>query len=352
MKKIFQGVREWLKVFGLAIILALFFKSCFFDVYTIPSTSMSSTLRSGDVVVVNKLAYGPKINRTILSIPFTHKYIPMTEGVESFSEAINLPYFRFPGYRDIQNGDLIVFHYPMDDLFPIDHRSFYIKRCVAIPGDTLEIRMDSLFINSRYDSGAVGLSYNYMVQSKADLLPYSDSLDISEGGSTSHDGIWQFTLDKDQKAILESDNRVKEVKKVYSLEKIRQENIFAREGDKWNTSFYGPLVVPGAGDTIEINKENISLYERIISVYEGHHLSVSPEGKIYIDKLESDYFVPEMNYYFTMGDNRHNSSDSRFWGFVPEDHIQGKASSVIYSVKPYGENSGSLRWDRFFKSIE
>jgi len=314
---------------------------------------MASNLVPGDVIVVNKLRYGPKLFRTILTIPFLHKHIPFTSGKRCYSEAINLPYFRFPGYAEVKRNDMIVFHYPMDDLFPIDHRSYYIKRCIALPGEKIQIKNDQIIINDSIVEDVQGLSFPYRINTPLDLRNIADSLNITEGGRIHTKDTWDLTLSDEMVKIFTDTFNVGNIQRIRLKENEKDENVFSEnQDDKWNLSYYGPIFVPRSGDTIFLSESNIILYKRLISVYENHQLSISPEGEIYIDKVQTDYFIPALNYYFVMGDNRHNSSDSRFWGYVPEDHIQGRAAMVLYSVSPTGPKSGMINWKRFFKTLQ
>ncbi len=313
---------------------------------------MASNLVPGDVIVVNKLRYGPKLFRSILTIPFLHKHIPFTSGTRCYSEAVALPYFRFPGYAEIARNDMIVFHYPIDDLFPVDHRTYYIKRCIALPGERIQIKNDQIFINDSIIEDVEGLSHPYRIKTPMDLRNVADSLNITEGGRIHGKDTWELTLNEEMVKVFTDTLKIENIKRVRLKEKQRDENIFsANTDDTWNISYYGAITIPRADDTIFLDNTNINLYNRLISIYENHQLSVSPEGEIFIDKVQTDYYVPELNYYFVMGDNRHNSSDSRFWGFVPEDHIQGRANLILYSVSPFGNNSGNIKWKRFFKTL-
>lgn len=311
---------------------------------------MVSTLLPGDVVLVNKLRYGPKMFRTPLSLPFLHKYIPFTAGKKCFTEVLSLPYYRFPGYAEVRRNDLLVFHYPNDDLFPVDHRTYYIKRCIGLPGDTVEISGNKAAVNGRPVYHPEGLSFRYTIKSAKGTGNFFDSAGVVEAGATIDASLWEATLDNAM-LMLAGRKFGQENIRPYSIAKNEpDENIFASaSGHGWNAAYFGPIRVPGAGDSLLLSPQNLALYERIISVYEGHQLSVSPEGEIYIDKAPAEYYIPEMNYYFVLGDNRHNSSDSRHWGFVPEDHVQGRAWVVLCNVGSGAGGENVFNMNRILK---
>lgn len=312
---------------------------------------MVNGLLPGDVVVVNKLRYGPKLFRSLLTIPFLHKYIPFTDGVKCYNESIELPYLRFPGYAEIERNDLIVFHYPMDDLFPVDHRSFYIKRCMGLPGEVLEIKDDKIFIDGIKINESASIAHRYQVKTKKEVDNLMDSLLSYDGGKTIHPTIWEISLDSSSAAELSAKDYIESINRIVHPVKEIDEYIFSgTEKVNWNLSNYGPIKVPAKGDTIFLTVENIDLYKRLINDYENHRLDISPEGEFFIDKVQSTYYIPEMNYYFGVGDNRQNSSDSRYWGFIPEDHIQGRASLILYSLSA-GKNKSSLNLKRSFKRL-
>jgi signal peptidase I len=224
-----------MKIIGLALFMALFFKSCFFDVFTIPSTSMASNLVPGDVIVVNKLRYGPKLFRTILTIPFLHKHIPFTSGARCYSEAIALPYFRFPGYAEISRNDLIVFHYPIDDLFPVDHRTYYIKRCIALPGEKIQIKNDEIYINDSIIEDVEGLSQPYRIKTPLDLRNVADSLNITEGGRIHDKNTWELTLTEEMVKVFSDTLKIENIERIRLKENEKDENIFSENSDdKWN----------------------------------------------------------------------------------------------------------------------
>ena len=311
---------------------------------------MLSTLIPGDIIVVNKLRYGPKITSTPLSFPFLHKYLPFSSSQKAYSDIIQLPYLRLPGYGEVERKDLLVFHYPLDDLFPIDHRTYFVKRCIALPGDTLQLIRNELHINgNKMEEDYLSFPYRFNTNEKLDTSIMN--LFIFEGGRGSAQGEWELVMDKNQKNALNKRHHLKALEKVSIDEKEGNETVFTTSPEQtWNLSYYGPIYIPKKGDTLPINKENIEHYRSLISNYENHQVSVSPGGEIYIDKQLSDHYVCNQNYYFALGDNRLNSSDSRYWGFIPEDHIVGKASMILYSSNNLNKQKG-MRWDRFFKFI-
>lgn len=311
---------------------------------------MLSTLIPGDIVVVNKLRYGPKITSTPLSFPFIHKHLPFSGSIKAFSDIVQLPYMRLPGYADIEHKDLLVFHYPLDDLYPIDHRTYYVKRCMGLPGDTIIIKNNQVEINQHFVEEDY-LSFPIRFFTKDDIDSSISALSIHEGGRVSREGEWELIMDADQKSALIKKHHIKELKKKGSEKELEYEGIFKIHNNQhWNLSNYGPLYIPRKGDTLLLNKENIQYYRDLITKYEKHQLSVSPIGEIYIDKKLSTYYICDQNYYFAMGDNRLNSSDSRYWGYIPEDHIVGKAVMILYSSNKL-DNDNALRWDRFFKFV-
>jgi len=247
----------------------------FFQAFHVPSASMNNSLKEGDYILVSKLACGPRVSITPLSLPFSNG--------NYFLDWIQLPYMRLPGYSDIRHNDVLVFNYPVEINLPVDERKPYVKRCVALPGDLLLVDSGCVYINER-------------------------SLPIAG-------------------AVVES-----------SLAKrdFYNPNYFPNNARyKWNLDYFGPLKVPSKGDSVLLSTDNIVLYKKIIETYEHNKLE-ERKGSFYINGVLRKAYVFKMNYYFMMGDNRHNSIDSRLWGFLPEDHIIGRASLILYSKTPGG----------------
>jgi len=377
-----SGLREWADAIIFAIIAATFIRTFMLEAYTIPTSSMEKSLLVGDYLFVSKISYGPKVPRTPIAFPFAHHTLPLTEHTRAYLEWISLPHYRFPGLRSIDNNHVVVFHYPEGDTValqdqhisyyrlvqelgretvwqhydvisrPVDKRENYIKRCVAIPGDTFEMRNGAIFINGGPLPDPENVQHNYRLQT--DGRPVSQRMlnryNITEWRQM---GPNHYTLTLTPDAAAE----IGKLDYVTSLERIVREigrgerHIFPHDpAFAWNEDNFGPLYIPKKGATVEINKENIALYERIINVYEGNDLIIDGD-RILINGEERSTYTFEMDYYWMVGDNRHNSADSRFWGFVPEDHIVGRAMFVWLSLSPERGFPANIRFDKSLRVI-
>ena len=267
---------------------------------------------------------------------------------------IKIPYFRIWGYSEIKRNDVVVFNYPKEDDFPVDQKTHFIKRCIAIPGDTLLITDRDIYIDKRKTAPVENAAFNYIIQTDSTHLDSNvmDKLGITEGAKISNYGHYSLFMTQ---ASADSISKLKNVKSI----KINSEKpgdyadyVFPHsENYPWNADNYGPLVIPWKGDSVLINTINIHLYDKIISAYEKNILKVVNDT-VYINGKIASYYVFKMNYYFMMGDRRHMSEDSRFWGFVPEDHIVGKASLIILSVDKAASWTDKIRWNRCFKRVK
>jgi len=354
--------REWFDAIIFAVVAATIIRLFLIEAYTIPTSSMEKSLLIGDFLFVSKVSYGPRIPNTPIAFPFAHHTMPLTGG-KSYLEWLKLPYYRLPGFGKIENNDVVVFNYPMEDFRPVDKRENYIKRCVGIPGDTLEVREGVLFINgvqaemppkmqSSYNVRTDGSGFNPKVLRK---------LDITEGGRVSNQGDFTLTMTEDAVSQVSKFNNVKEVAPAISRKGDFAEYIFPNsdpalksiQGKKffWNVDNFGPIWIPKKGATVQLTPETLPAYERVIALYEGNDLKLE-NGQVFINGEMVTEYTFAMDYYFMMGDNRHNSADSRFWGFVPEDHIVGKAVFIWLSLDNAATSFGEkVRWRRIFNVI-
>ncbi len=313
---------------------------------------MEKTLLPGDLIFVNKMSYGIRLPITPLTFPLSHHKMPFNKEMDSFTDVIQFPYVRLFG-SSIERNDVVVFNYPLEGEVPVDHRAFYIKRCIGLPGDTLKIKDKRVYIDGKYLSFPKQVEFNYNVQTNAELI--NDTLlkyGITEGGRKEGDNYWQLTLSDSAKKCLKDLDCVTSIDPLNIDPDGYADYIFPyHKNYTWNIDYYGELVVPKKGETVVLDTNNIHLYQRIIEQYEENELEWDNATFLINGEAVAAYTF-KMDYYFMMGDNRHNSSDSRFWGFVPENHIVGKATSVLLSVNKAPDAENKYRWDRFFKGIE
>ena len=357
--------------------------------YVIPSSSMESSLLIGDYLYVSKVAYGPQMPNTPVSFPFVHHTMPFSQTKKSFSECIRWPYHRLKGLRSIERNDVVVFNFPAGDtvllqrqdatyydvlreyqrtlgaragrekLFrdytvitrPVDKRENYIKRCVAIAGDSLKIVGGEVYVNDEPQAPVAGKQYMYTVMTSSPLSKYAiDKLGITEwsGGNGSN---YYMLLDDERAEELRRMGNVLAVERFIYEEPNRE--VYPHDLTLgWNQDNYGPIWIPARGATIPLTPENMRLYRRCIEVYEGNRVEELPDGRVLLNGQPAADYTFRMNYYWMMGDNRHNSADSRFWGFVPEDHIVGRASFIWLSLDAQKSFPSNIRWNRLFTKVK
>ena len=373
-------VMGWVDAIVFALVAVYFVNLYFFQNYVIPSSSLEKSLLVGDYLFVSKLSYGPRVPQTPLHMPLAQHTLPVF-NCKSYLEFPQWDYKRVKGLGDVQLNDIVVFNFPAgdtvmanvpnDDIYrvsyqagkeltkpvdmtgmtpeqqrmvfdyyyqagrkyidenagtygevvarPVDRRENYVKRCVGLPGQTLEIKDRVVYLDGKANKEPDNVQYRYLVKvHKAGLLARKDIVA----------GIENVPGD--------------DAGGLYPLNKLTG----------WTTDNYGPLWIPKKGETIRLTLDNLPVYERPIHAYEGNDLKVK-DGKIYINGKETNEYTFKMNYYWMMGDNRHNSADSRFWGFVPEDHVVGKPIFIWLSLDPdRGWLDGKIRWNRLFSFVD
>ncbi|MDH5597668.1 MAG: signal peptidase I [Cyclobacteriaceae bacterium] len=349
--------REWADAISFAIIAATLIRWSIMEAFTIPTPSMEKSLLVGDFLFVSKFHYGTRTPMTPLQIPLTHQKVPVIES-QSYLPWIQLPQYRLPGLTTVKNNDVVVFNWPASEDCPdcpIDLKTNYIKRCIGIGGDVVEVRDGQVYVNNEAAENPELMQHSYYVQTSSPIRErVFESLEISD--PTYHgtrEGTSLYTIHMSEAVATEMKNFdfVQVVKLDKPKKEDKDERIFPK-GKDWNSDWYGPITLPKEGMTIEINEENLILYSMAIKNYEHNENVEIKDGKLIIDGKELTEYTFKQNYYFMMGDNRHNSLDSRYWGFVPEDHIVGKGFFIWLSLDKDKSFLSKIRWSRFFQMIE
>jgi signal peptidase I len=363
-------IREWWDAVLFAVVAATLIRWLIMEAYTIPTPSMEKSLLVGDFLFVSKFHYGTRTTTTPLQVPLTHQKIWFT-NIPSYLTWIKLPQYRLPGISHVKRDDVVVFNVPPQELndgidYPVDLKTNYIKRCVAIAGDTIKVINRQVYVNSVAEKNPPLLQYSYLVTSNEEIsdriLRKYKIYDYEIVGRPGNGIVYQMFLTQELADELKKLNFIKDVKvATYNglegfntrTEKTVESNIFPDSKIfPWNGDFFGPLVIPKEGMTITIDEKTLATYGNTIKQYD-HNDDVKIEGgKLFIDGKEVSKYTFKQNYYFMMGDNRHNSLDSRYWGFVPEDHIVGKAFFIWLSIDKNADFINKIRWNRFFKLID
>ncbi|TWR26146.1 signal peptidase I [Mucilaginibacter achroorhodeus] len=345
--------REWVDAIVFAVVASTIIRCLLFSAYAIPSASMEGSLLTGDYLFVSKIAYGARMPMTPISIPFLESTI-FDGKVKTYWDGWQLGYHRLPGLGNVERGDAVVFNYPGEVVpRPVDMRAHFIKRCVGVAGDVIEIKNGKVYANGKYEPLAPEGQTSYMVTTDGtDLNPDMISnlkIDVRLQYSPS---LYEMIIPPASLAELKSYSNIKSIKEVIEPAGEYNAQIFPHnERFKWSQDNFGPLTLPKRGMTIKLNDSTMALYSHAIEAYE--HNKIERNGNnIVINGKPADSYTFKMDYYWMMGDNRHNSEDSRYWGFVPEDHIVGKAKVVWMSTDSAGSGLNHIRWNRIFKGIK
>ncbi len=404
---------SWVDAIVFALVAVYFVNIYFFQNYTIPSSSLEKSLLVGDYLFVSKMSYGPRVPQTPLHAPLCQHTLPMGLG-KSYIESVQWDYKRVSP-KKVTLNDIVVFNYPAGDTValnyqnvdyyrmckelyvynmpvpenldsmsaleqyrfcnhaiqagsdyvkanpsqfgkvvwrPADRRENYVKRCVGLPGQTLEIRDHIIYLDGVANKEPDNVQYNYKVVLKQ-TLPESliRELGISQEDLASLRNSGSMPLTAKAKAALEA--RADLVESVTYDGQNETGMLYPLNGSTgWTCDNYGPVWIPAKGETVHLNMENLPVYERPIRIYEGNDLQVTDDGRIMINGKETDEYTFRMDYYWMQGDNRHCSADSRYWGFVPEDHIVGKPLVVWLSMDPDRGGISAVRWNRMFRLVD
>lgn len=376
--------REWADAILFAVVAATLIRGFLFEAYAIPTGSMEKSLLIGDYIYVSKLDYGPRVPITPVALPFVHHTIPLINS-KAYWDGINLNYHRLPAYSAIKRGDAVVFNYPAGDTVvletqetasyyelvramgrsavrtdqgftiverPLDKRENYIKRCQALAGDTLTIVNAQVYVNGKPNENVAESQISFYVATDGSSLNPTTLQDMNIDAIEQAYSVYRLYMTYKQAEIIKNWTNVKQVIPAIAAKAVYSPEVFPHHPNyKWNQDNFGPLVVPARNMTLKIDTTNLPLYRRVIELYESNTLAVRGND-IFINGKKTDSYTFKMNYYWLMGDNRHNSLDSRFWGFVPEDHIVGKAKFVWMSIDDKAPLFEKVRWGRIFKGID
>ena len=409
-------IMSWVDAIVFALVAVYFINLFFFQNYVIPSSSLEKSLLTGDYLCVSKVAYGPRIPQTPLTMPLTQHTMPLL-GCKSYIEYPQWEYRRAKGLGKVELNDIVVFNYPAGDTLvsderwaaadfyqmaysfgqqlvttdthidslsplqqrelydayyeagkeyirqnpkdygdiitrPADRRENYVKRCVGLPGQTLQIKDRIVYLDGKPNKEPDNVQYTYNIKLQSQLPEeLIETLGISMEDITQLNQYGYMPLTQRAYNVLKSR---KDIVKSISL------NTDAPTGDLyplnartgWTRDNYGPVWIPQKGKSVKLDINNIAVYERPIRTYEGNDLKVTRDGKIFINGKEAKFYTFKMDYYWMMGDNRHNSADSRYWGFVPEDHIVGKPLFIWWSSDPDRHGFSGIRWHRLFTWVD
>ena len=358
---------EWVSSIAFAVIAATLVHTYFMQPYTIPTSSLEKSLLIGDFLFVSKFHYGARVPMTTVAAPMVHDTLPIVK-TKSYLKFPQLPYMRLPALQKIKQNDIVVFSWPVDTVEqffkktnrkirkPIDKKSNYVKRCVGISGDSLEIRDGYVYINGKKnvlpDRARLQFFYETDTDGKAlSVKSLKSRYHVREGGRL-QDGNYILNLSDEDAQLISKNPTVKSLTKRLSP-KGQAEDVFPNVNSlAWNKDNFGPVYIPEEGKTVALNMTSLPFYKQIIVEYEKNTLRVE-NGQIYLNGSSdpADTYTFKQNYYWMMGDNRHNSEDSRYWGFVPFDHVVGKPVFIWFSWDSNGKGLSKVRWDRLFTTV-
>ena len=382
-KKKKSKTREWTDAIIFAVVAATIIRVFFIEAYTIPSGSMEKSLLVGDFLFVSKVNYGARIPMTPVAFPFSHHTLPFTATTKAYWDGVQWKYRRLPGLQDIKRNDVVVFNFPEGDTValenqnpsyydlirangweatnrdytitsrPVDKRENYIKRCIGIAGDVISMKNGVANVNGKDEPIKNTGLMPYIIKFKSAEINFQVLKDL---------GLTEIQfITADTYSVSATSEMVDEIKKMDFVSTVNMSaapageeqlgGIFPHDPNRpWNQDNFGPIKIPAKGWTVQIDSVTMPLYYRAIRTYEGNKVEKKGNDWYINDKIATSYTF-KLNYYWMMGDNRHSSADSRYWGFVPEDHIVGKALFIWMSFDGEGSWFSKIRWSRIFKGI-
>ncbi len=356
---------EWLSSIVFAIVAATIVHTYIMQPYTIPTSSLEKSLLIGDFLFVSKFHYGARVPMTTVAAPMVHDTLPLIK-VKSYLNKPQLPYMRIPGFQKIKRNDIVVFSWPVDTVEyffqktnrkirkPVDKKSNYVKRCVAVPGDSLKIIDGDIYINGKLSvmPDRAKPQYFYDVNTGGNTINVNtlqNKYHVREGGRLP-DGNYVLNLSEDDARLLSKNPVVKTMNKRLAP-KGEGEDVFPNDPKlSWNKDNFGPIYIPEKGKTVQLDKNSIAFYKQIIREYEKNEIELVGD-QVMINGAPASSYTFKQDYYWMMGDNRHNSEDSRYWGYVPFDHVVGKPVFIWFSWNSQGKGLGKVRWERLFTTV-
>jgi signal peptidase I len=366
---------EWVSSILFAVIAATLVHTYIIQPFTIPTSSLEKTLLVGDFLFVSKFHYGARTPLTAVAFPMVHDTIPKL-GIKSYLEKPQIPYFRLPGFEDIERSDIVVFNWPVDTMMnmyytdkhyykPIDKKTNYVKRAVGVPGDSLTIVDGKIHINNKPLDlpGRSKVQYNYRGTTKGQPLNpryMYERYDITDPYSYNPaNNNFVVNLHEETFQKFKNHPNVASIERVITPVGERHEGLFPNSRDlNWNIDNLGPIYIPKKGATIPLTVESLPFYKRLIEVYEGSELGINNKlsvngTQVLLNGQAIDSYTFKQNYYWMMGDNRHNSLDSRFFGYVPENHVVGKPVFIWMSWDANANGfMNKIRWERLFTTVD
>ena len=366
-KKSVKG--EWWDSILFAVVAATLIRGLFIEAYTIPTGSMERSLMINDFLFVSKVHYGARTPKTLLQVPLTHQKIWFTD-IPSYLEWISIPNYRLPGFTSVKNNDVVVFNYPGGapekpdtyggyEKYPVDLRTNYIKRCIGIAGDVIESKNTDIYLNGKLIPNPPNSQKYYKIECNTNLNPVIfKKLGITPKGESAEGSKFYYDINATEAALAE-------LRKYEFVTNVYPEIIAPNDSTTPYRSFpyssnkifnnrdnFGPITVPKKGVKIMLDDKNIALYKNVITLFDHNEKAEYKDGKIFIDGKQITEYTFNQDYYFMMGDNRYESDDSRYWGFVPADHIVGKAVFIWMSIDTEGTVLNKIRWNRLFSLIK